>query len=211
MTLAVKTKSPVAGQEDRKRRQIVDAAITLFLKDGFAGVSMENVADLAGVSKATIYTRFKSKEELFDEVVTESCGGAPEPKLSGPPEEISLEEALMAVGQTGLARVMKPRTIAVLRIALGASAQFPHVPKILWNAGPALGQKFIHQMLEIHKQRTGKLKGKDLEALSTQFINRIFGPYLFAVLLGVQPIPKKTDMERDLKQTVRNFMTDIGA
>ena len=196
---------------DRKKRQIVDAATALFLKEGYAGVSMESVADVAKVSKATIYTRFNSKDELFDEVVAECCSGAPSPKLSGPPEDISLEEALMAVGITGLARVMQPKTIAVLKMAFGAGARFPHVPKIFWDKGPVMGQQFIKQMLEIHRKRTGKLKGKDLQALSMQFINRVFGPHLFTVLLGVQAIPKKAEMEKTLALTVKNFMADIGA
>ena len=44
---------------------ILDAARRLFLEHGYAVTSMDVVAQLAGVSKATVYARFESKEQLF--------------------------------------------------------------------------------------------------------------------------------------------------
>jgi AcrR family transcriptional regulator len=46
-------------------RRIVRAAEELFKKSGFRGVTMEAVARDAAVSKATLYSRFRSKDELF--------------------------------------------------------------------------------------------------------------------------------------------------
>jgi AcrR family transcriptional regulator len=46
-------------------RRIIRAAEELFKKSGFRGVTMEAVARDAAVSKATLYTRFRNKDELF--------------------------------------------------------------------------------------------------------------------------------------------------
>jgi AcrR family transcriptional regulator len=46
-------------------RRIVRAAEELFKKSGFRGVTMEAVARDAAVSKATLYSRFRNKDELF--------------------------------------------------------------------------------------------------------------------------------------------------
>ncbi|MBY0229118.1 MAG: TetR/AcrR family transcriptional regulator [Gemmataceae bacterium] len=56
-----------------KRETILEAARTLFLRDGFAGTSMDAVTALAGVSKATVYAHFKSKDELFASLVQETA------------------------------------------------------------------------------------------------------------------------------------------
>jgi AcrR family transcriptional regulator len=46
-------------------RRIMRAAEELFKRNGFRGVTMEAVARDAAVSKATLYSRFRNKDELF--------------------------------------------------------------------------------------------------------------------------------------------------
>jgi len=48
----------------RVDQSILDAALDLFLEDGFDTMSIESVAERAGVGKTTIYRRWQSKEEL---------------------------------------------------------------------------------------------------------------------------------------------------
>jgi AcrR family transcriptional regulator len=50
---------------ERKRHGILDAARTVFSRQGYAGASVEDVAERAGVAKGTVYLYFKSKEELY--------------------------------------------------------------------------------------------------------------------------------------------------
>ncbi|AGT31000.1 TetR family transcriptional regulator [Geobacillus genomosp. 3] len=54
---------------DRKR-QIIEAAAQSFAAFGYKATTMEQIAKLANVGKGTIYTFFKSKEELLDEIVS---------------------------------------------------------------------------------------------------------------------------------------------
>jgi TetR/AcrR family transcriptional regulator, mexJK operon transcriptional repressor len=49
----------------RKRRAILDAAGTVFLRDGFARASIDVIAAEAKVSKQTVYNHFGDKERLF--------------------------------------------------------------------------------------------------------------------------------------------------
>jgi AcrR family transcriptional regulator len=50
---------------ERKRHAILDAARTVFSRQGYAGASVEDVAAEAGIAKGTLYLYFKSKEELY--------------------------------------------------------------------------------------------------------------------------------------------------
>ncbi len=53
-----------------RRQMIIDAATKSFSLFGYKATTMEQVAKLANVGKGTIYTFFKNKEELFDEIIT---------------------------------------------------------------------------------------------------------------------------------------------
>jgi TetR/AcrR family transcriptional regulator, regulator of autoinduction and epiphytic fitness len=52
-----------------KVEQILSGAMQEFLKHGFAGTSMDKVAQAAGVSKATVYNHFQDKEGLFKTLI----------------------------------------------------------------------------------------------------------------------------------------------
>ncbi|MEJ2054674.1 MAG: TetR/AcrR family transcriptional regulator [Calditrichaceae bacterium] len=54
-------------ERDRERRknEIIDAAEKVFFKKGFENATVENVAEIAEFSKATLYLYFGSKEELY--------------------------------------------------------------------------------------------------------------------------------------------------
>ena len=71
-------KSPLAAPVKHARRkearpgELLEAALTLFVEKGFAATRVEEVAQLAGVSKGTLFLYFPSKDELFKAVVREN-------------------------------------------------------------------------------------------------------------------------------------------
>jgi AcrR family transcriptional regulator len=54
-----------------KRRQILDAAIRVFARQGFHSTRVSDIADEAGVAYGLVYHYFKSKEEVLNELFTE--------------------------------------------------------------------------------------------------------------------------------------------
>jgi AcrR family transcriptional regulator len=60
-----RTRAAHLGPELR-RPLVLDAALPLFARDGYDAVSMQAIADEAGVSKPVLYSCYASKEELFD-------------------------------------------------------------------------------------------------------------------------------------------------
>ena len=59
----------MAGKGDSTRDQIVVAATRLFYGEGIRAVSMDAVAEKAGVTKKTLYYHFTSKDELVAETI----------------------------------------------------------------------------------------------------------------------------------------------
>lgn len=53
---------------DKKRKNIIDAAMKEFQEHGFRGAKTTRIASAAGVSSRTLYNHFDSKEALFQEL-----------------------------------------------------------------------------------------------------------------------------------------------
>lgn len=71
--------SPNVGKRQRRKedrpKELLAAALQLFVEKGFAATRAEEVARMAGVSKGTLFLYFSSKEELFKAVVRENISG----------------------------------------------------------------------------------------------------------------------------------------
>jgi AcrR family transcriptional regulator len=92
---------------ERRRPEVLDAALKLFLKSGYDGTSMQAVADEAGVTKPVVYACFTSKDELFrallareeERIVGEIRGAFASADLSDP-------ETTLIEGFTGFLRAV---------------------------------------------------------------------------------------------------------
>jgi AcrR family transcriptional regulator len=83
-------------QVDERRRQLIDAGSALFAQHAFEEISMRQIAEAAGVSKALLYHYFPNKIELFKAAIEESANelrGIIEPNGHGTPIE-QLSESL---------------------------------------------------------------------------------------------------------------------
>ena len=56
-------------RKDARPHELLKAALTLFVEKGFAATRIEEVAQLAGVSKGTLYLYYPSKEDLLKAVI----------------------------------------------------------------------------------------------------------------------------------------------
>src|SRR5215467_10174446 len=95
----------------RKRTAIIDAATELFLRHGYLGTSMDQIAAIAAVSKPTVYKHFPDKEQLFTEIVLGTLDRSGDPfraELTALAETNQLEEDLRHVADRYLATVMQP-------------------------------------------------------------------------------------------------------
>jgi AcrR family transcriptional regulator len=61
--------APRLVDREQKRRELIDAALRVFVERGFAATKVADIASAAGVGKGTLYEYFSAKEELFFAVV----------------------------------------------------------------------------------------------------------------------------------------------
>jgi TetR/AcrR family transcriptional regulator len=55
-------------------QKILEAARKVFVRKGFSGARMQEIADEAGINKALLHYYFRSKEKLFDEIFRDAFG-----------------------------------------------------------------------------------------------------------------------------------------
>ena len=125
----------------RKRKAILDAATEVFLRSGYLGTNMDEIAALSGVSKQTVYKHFSSKEALFIEIVTSMTGDAGDlvGHESSEFKDGDLGEYLFDYAHRQLSIVLTPRLMQLRRLVIGEVSRFPDLAKVLYERGPGPG------------------------------------------------------------------------
>ena len=77
MTLSRPTRPPGRPRSAQAHQAILDAAVALFVEEGFEGMSVEAVAARAGTGKTTIYRRWPSKEDLVIDAIAQVLAAPP--------------------------------------------------------------------------------------------------------------------------------------
>lgn len=75
----VKRTSKRAQKAQETRRRILEAALELFVQDGYGATNLQDIADRAGVAVQTIYFIFGNKRALLKELVDVTIAGDDEP------------------------------------------------------------------------------------------------------------------------------------
>ena len=58
-----------AERKEARREQLVKSAASVFMQQGVAAASVDDIVRAAGVAKGTFYLYFRGKKEIFDELV----------------------------------------------------------------------------------------------------------------------------------------------
>jgi TetR/AcrR family transcriptional regulator, fatty acid metabolism regulator protein len=59
----------VSNKDQNVKERILEVSINLFLAKGFAGTSVKELTDAAGVAKGTLYWYFSSKDQILEEIL----------------------------------------------------------------------------------------------------------------------------------------------
>jgi AcrR family transcriptional regulator len=188
------------GRSGRKRKAILDAAIELFLAQGYAGTTMDAVAAAAAVSKQTVYKHFADKDSLFVELVDTTVRAA-----SDPVEQLvmsSLRSGDLRADLTVLARqllttVLQPRVLQVRRLVIGEANRFPHLARAFHELGPERTMRALAERLD-DLAASGRLTVADsVEAAAQLNWLVLAGPINSAMMLGEAPSPAELDAHVD--------------
>jgi AcrR family transcriptional regulator len=172
-------------QDPTKRRQILDGAREVFLREGFDGASVNDIARVAAVSKGTIYVYFDSKEHLFETLIREDRRAQAERICTFDVENHDVHAVLGTFGRSLLETMMRPENMAHLRTVIAAAAKFPGLGRAFYEAGPEHGIAKLAAYLD-RQVGAGILTIADTRRAAMQFIELcqagLMKPMLFCVI-----------------------------
>lgn len=116
------------------RARLLEAALSVFVRMGYTGASMDAVAAQAGLSKPTLYKYFDSKEVLFTammEARREDMMLAFDRTSEG-----TLAQQLHAFAWTYARTVLRPDLMALARLIMAEAHRFPEVGRAYQASGP---------------------------------------------------------------------------
>lgn len=179
-----KPHGPGRPKDMEKRAAILDAAKALFIRNAFAGTSMDAIAAEAGVSKLTVYSHFGDKDNLFREVIRARIQDLlPEETYSFDPEA-DIGEILTRIALIHARLDCDPENVGTFRAILSDCRQGnPRYGKLMWEEGPVRSRALMERLLQ-QAVDAGKLHIDDVPRASMQFISLIKGDMMMRRMFG---------------------------
>ena len=202
------------GRSARKRRAIMDAARTLFLRKGYAGTSMDDVAALAAVSKQTVYKNFTDKQQLFTEFIGSDIAhveGSTHALIDQMPETENLEADLREFARQHLADVMQPHLLQMRRVLIGEAERFPDLAQAWYTNGPERSCRIFAGWFEALDRR-GLLRTPDPMLAAQHFNWLVLSIPLNKAMAsaGDQPLFTRAELDHYADEAVRVFLAAYG-
>jgi TetR/AcrR family transcriptional regulator, mexJK operon transcriptional repressor len=188
-----------------KAESILAAAKRAFLAAGFGAVSMDTIAREAGVSKATVYAHFGSKEELFGAVIERECEQYFDRFSAGELDPRDVRASLMILGRRFLELILSPDAIALHRIILGEVTRFPMLGRVFWRAGPERERVQIEGFLR-SAAASGALTLPDPRLAAEQFVSLVRADVQLGQLLRLEANPGDREIETVVEGAVGTFI-----
>lgn len=199
----------------RSRAAVIEAARELFLRKGYAGTTMEEIAARAGLTKRTLYNNYADKDALFTEIVTDVMAYA-EAFARGLHQEftVGVTAANLHANLDDLALrlalgIMRPEVIALRRLLIGEARAFPALGATYFDRAPGQVLDALASGLE-HLGEIGLLHVTDPGLAAAQFAYLVVGePLDRAMLVGT--VPPRAHVLARAREGVQTFLARYGA
>lgn len=199
-----------AIRKGRKFDQVLEGARQVFMSDGFEGASVDEIARVAGVSKATLYSYFPDKRLLFMEVATTECQRQAQSALDNIDVAAPPREVLTQTGLHFLRFITSDLGQRIFRICVAESDRFPELGQKFYNSGPAV---FRAEMAAYFKQAEarGELRLEDPILAADQFGELCKADVWPRLVFGMIRQVSDEDIVRVVDGAVETFMARYGA
>ena len=188
-----------------KRQALEKAAVAVFLRDGYAGASVDVIAREAGVSKATLYSHFRSKEALFGAIICQQCGRFVVEAQMTDVMKADPAQVLRKLGQGFLENLLTPHMLALYRVVAAEAHRFPALGRTVYDSGPGPAKASLAGYFR-DLTRKGRLSVKHPEIAADQFFGALLGGIHFRQILALEKPPTRRQIENWVDYAVTSFL-----
>ena len=194
-----------AGPKVRRggsREAIIEAAARLFLARGFGSVSMDELAEAAGVARRTLYNQFSSKEEIFREMLVRLSGQMEDAFPPGVETRGDVEDVLRLVARMILELHKHPDYLGFLRMVVADSRQFPWIAEEFATVMDPQTERLVRYLA--HLTALGILECRNPMLAAHQFMGMLNELSLWPWMMGREALPVSTGDA--VEETIRMFL-----
>jgi AcrR family transcriptional regulator len=191
------------------KSRILDAAQQVFLKRGYQSASVDEIAEMAPVSKPTIYAHFDGKEALFEAVIARIITGLT--NFEGyEPRGRTVTDKLTSVGTELVERFLED-TVGVTRATIAEADRFPALSRHVHEAGRDRAASAVSHVLNnaaytLQRGAKGPFGTKRSLATAQIFMDLILLPMLMRALMGEDPKHLRKEVPGFVRERVNFFL-----
>lgn len=201
------------NQYDEKHQFILNAATQVFLRKGYLGTNMEEIATEASVSKQTVYKHFTSKEALFIEIITNLTSRKTEESYNRLPVidgATDVRKFLVDYALGELSTLLTPEVIQLRRLVIGEAERFPDLAAIYFKNGPQVAFEKLSELFD-HFCKRSLLQITDIKKAAEDFNWMVLSAFLNkAMFLGNSSLPNSKEIRKHAEHSVSIFLKFYG-
>lgn len=201
--------APEKIRKGRKLDQVLAGAREVFMADGYEGASVDEIARVAGVSKATLYSYFPDKRLLFMEVADIECARQSRDALDNINIDAAPKDVLGQAGRHYLRFITSTFGQQMFRLCVAESDRFPELGQRFYNSGPAVVRREMAHYFQVAISR-GELKIEDPQLAADQFSELCKAELWPRLMFGVIASVSEEQIERVVDGAVEMFLARYG-
>ena len=174
---------PKLSSDEQQAGAIARQARDLFVENGYARTSMEEIAARRRISKRTLYRLFPSKAAIFGAIVDDHRNSML--ALPGDYDDLPLEEAIGRIFLVDIDEETHRKRIEVLRLVIVEGRQFPELTALLQEHGGDKSLTMLTQWLEAQARR-GRIDIEDAATTAKMLMDVMFGAIALQGVEGLQ-------------------------
>jgi TetR/AcrR family transcriptional repressor of mexJK operon len=196
--------------DPHKSDQIIEIAGELFMSKGFHATRMEDIAELARMSKLTLYRRFPNKESLFVAVIRSKCDRHLPDELFDVFDQKPPIEAIFTFTKALISLIFSEEPVSMYRMLGSVAKTNPELTKLFYESGPKPIKAQLREKLKKLSDK-GLLKIDDPQLAQEMLTSMIQGSDMHAQLfLNIGKKPRTTEIDSLAKKITKNFMRCWG-
>jgi AcrR family transcriptional regulator len=196
-------------KSEAKRQAILDAAAAVFQENGFERTSMEDIRKRAAFSKATLYSYFPSKDELFMEIVLAAVESQFQATLDAlDPSYEDIGQALVTFGTKLLVLLYLTPVQAVRRLVVSEAGR-SELGKQCYALGPVASLAAIAAFLGQAMEK-GKLRKADPQVAAAHLKGLLESEWIDPFMFQTIAEPGVPELEASASRAVAVFMAAYG-
>ncbi len=187
------------------REAIVTAAARLFLERGFGAVSMDELAEAAGLARRTLYNQFASKAEIFREMLLKVSRQLEDAFPPGVETRGDVEEVLRLVASMIMELHKNPEYLGFFRMVVADSRQFPWIAEEFAAVMDPQTERFARYL--DHLTAMGVLNCRNATLAAHQFMGALNEFALWPWMLGRQSlgVPAEDVVEEAVRMFLKHY------